>query len=62
MRLLRALFVGLTFLAWGGVIALAWGAQWGTETAGKITLASSFLAIVYGSASYRRKGRGGKKK
>ncbi|WP_162381290.1 hypothetical protein [Citrobacter sp. NCU1] len=61
MRLVRALFVGLSFLGWGVFIALAWGVEWGTEAAGKIALGSSLLAIVYGCDSYRRKGRNRKR-
>lgn len=62
MRLIRALFVGLSFLCWGLIVALAWGAEWGTETAGKIAMASSLLALVYGSSSYRKNGRRRQKK
>lgn len=53
MPTFRALLTALAFLAWGLVIGLAFGVQWGTQEAGNIATASSFLALIYGSAAYR---------
>lgn len=62
MRLIKALFVGAAFLAWGLLIALSYGATWGSDKAGTIASISSLLALIYASAAYRRERGGARRK
>jgi len=65
IAILRSLLVGAAFITWGGIVGIAWGAEWGTALAGKITFVFGALGFIYGTAEYRsakRRGKGQGKK
>lgn len=60
IALFRALLAGASFMAWGGIVGMAWGAEWGTALAGQITFFFGALGFIYGAAEYRSAKRRGK--
>jgi hypothetical protein len=53
IAMFRSLLVGAAFITWGIIVGIAWGAEWGTATAGKIALLFGTLSFVYGAAEFR---------
>lgn len=60
IAIFRSLLVGVAFITWGVIVGMAWGAEWGTAQAGKITFVFGALGFIYGTAEYRSAKRRGK--